>query len=345
MNLLIITQTVDSENTTLGFFIDWIEGFAKNFEKVYVICLHKGSFKFKSSNIEVFSLGKENNNSLFKKILIFFKYIFLLRKNYDSVFIHMNQEYVVLGGVFWKLLNKKIFFWRNHPIGNIFTKIAMAFSYKIFCTSTDAYVFGSKKTSIMPVGISNIFKDYKQRGQDKIYVLMLGRISPIKRIEVALELVSRAVASGFNVIFNIVGDYLPKDRVYYSMLVNYTNSAKINQFVTFGKGVEFKNTVNIYNKNHILLNFTKSGSFDKTILEALSSGCKVLTTNKSLKDKLPNFSYCEDDSESRFEGFKKILSFSEKQSSDYQKESLDIVSYHSLSNLILKLSLCINPKK
>ncbi len=346
MKLLIITQTIDPENTTLGFFIDWVIELSKRFEEVKVICLYKNNnFNFNSKNIEIFSLGKEKNNSFLKKIFIFFKYIFLLRKKYDKVFVHMNQEYIVLGGLFWKIFNKKIFFWRNHPIGNLFTDVSIFFASKIFCTSNDAYVYKSKKTVLMPVGISNIFKDYKQRSGDNISLLMLGRISPIKRIEAGLELLSRAIASGYDLRLNIVGDFLSKDRVYYSMLKSYVSSAKINEFVSFSEGVDFKDTVNVYNKNHIFLNFTRTGSFDKTIIEALSSGCKVLTTNSSLKDKLPDYSYCQDDSESRFTALKKLLAFSKEESLCYNDQSLEISKYHSLSNLILNLSLCINQKK
>jgi len=42
MKLLIVTQKVDINDDVLGFFHDWIKEFAKNCEKVTVICLGKG---------------------------------------------------------------------------------------------------------------------------------------------------------------------------------------------------------------------------------------------------------------------------------------------------------------
>lgn len=344
MKLLIITQSVDSENTTLGFFIDWINEFSRHFEKISVVCLYKGKHQI-NKNIKVISLGKENNISFFGKIWTFLKFIILKRSEYDSVFVHMNQEYILLSGFIWKILGKKIFFWRNHPVGNIFTDIAIYFSSMVFATSTDAYVAKSSKTKIMPVGISSIFKDYNKRSLDKIDILMLGRLSPIKKIEAGLEVVSRAVASGVDVRMTVVGDFLPKDRVYVSMLKGYVKSAKIEDFIFFKPGVLFKDTVDIYNNHHIFLNFTRSGSFDKTIIEALSCGCKVLTTNTSLKGYLPDISICKDDSESRFQCFKNLLLISKEDSDKYKKESNEIAKYHSLNNLISILSLCINPKK
>jgi hypothetical protein len=40
------------------------------------------------------------------------------------VFVHMNKEYVVLGGLFWHAWHKPISLWYNHRYGNIFSRIA-----------------------------------------------------------------------------------------------------------------------------------------------------------------------------------------------------------------------------
>ena len=132
MKLLIITQTVDKNDPILGFFHRWIGEFAKNFEKVTVICLEMGEHHL-PKNVKVLSLGKEAGRSKFQYLFKFYKYILQERKNYDAVFVHMNQEYVLLGWKFWKLWDKKIFLWRNHAKGNLFTRLAVLLSDKVFC--------------------------------------------------------------------------------------------------------------------------------------------------------------------------------------------------------------------
>ena len=107
MKLLIITQKVDKSDDLLGFMHSWILEFAKHCQMVTVICLYKGNFDL-PSNVKVFSLGKEKGVSRVRYMLNFFRYIISERNNYDSVFVHMNQVYVVLGGFFWKLMRKKI---------------------------------------------------------------------------------------------------------------------------------------------------------------------------------------------------------------------------------------------
>ena len=59
MRLLIVTQVVDQNDSVLGFFHRWIEEFAKNCEKVHVICL-KESVHNLPENVAVHSLGKES---------------------------------------------------------------------------------------------------------------------------------------------------------------------------------------------------------------------------------------------------------------------------------------------
>ena len=139
-NILILTQKMDIDDDVLGFFHNWIVELAKHYEKVTVICLEKGRHEL-PRDIKVLSLGKDEflryprHFWFLRKIvalLRFYRYIFEERSNYDKVFVHMNQEYVLLGGFFWKMWGKKIFLWRNHPKGSFLTNIAIFLSDKVF---------------------------------------------------------------------------------------------------------------------------------------------------------------------------------------------------------------------
>src|SRR3989344_4756264 len=127
MKLLILTQKIDKEDPVLGFFHGWVAKLAEKFEKISVICLQKGEFNL-PNNVKVYSLGKKNKKlpvlSRAKYLTNFYRYILGLHADYDAVFVHMNQEYVVLGGWMWKLIRKKIYLWRNHTKGSVFTHLA-----------------------------------------------------------------------------------------------------------------------------------------------------------------------------------------------------------------------------
>ena len=107
MKLLICNEATDLNYPSLGFFFGWIAEFAKHCEQVTVISLGVGEYDL-PGNVKVLSLGKEEGRNRGKYVYRFYKYIFSERHNYDAVFVHMNPIYVLLGGVFWKILNKKI---------------------------------------------------------------------------------------------------------------------------------------------------------------------------------------------------------------------------------------------
>src|SRR4030042_726009 len=162
MKLLILTQKVDINDDVLGFFHGWIEEFAKHCEKVTVICLYRGQYDL-PENVRVLSLGKESirtaqNSSerahpnFFNKIysrifylLRFYKYIWRERKNYDVVFVHMNQVYVILGGLFWKFQGKKIGLWYTHKQVNLSLHLAEKIADYIFTASEKSFRIRSRK--------------------------------------------------------------------------------------------------------------------------------------------------------------------------------------------------------
>ena len=80
------------------------------------------------ANVSVYSLGKEGGVSRIAYVLNFYRYIWKLRNDYDAVFVHMNQEYVLLGWKFWWLLGKRVVLWRNHKKGSVFTRLAALLS-------------------------------------------------------------------------------------------------------------------------------------------------------------------------------------------------------------------------
>lgn len=113
MKLLICTQKVDRNDSILGFFHRWIEEFAKHAEKITVICLYEGEHAL-PENVSVYSLGKEEGKGRLTYLLRFYQIIWSKRAEYDTIFAHMNPEYIVLGGLLWRALRKKIGLWYAH---------------------------------------------------------------------------------------------------------------------------------------------------------------------------------------------------------------------------------------
>lgn len=287
MKLLVFTQKVDSTDTTLGFFHSWIIEMSKRVETLEIICLYKGAFDL-PQNVTVYSLGKEKKVSRFGYILNLYRYLLLISGSYDAVFVHMNQEYVLLAGLYWKLKNIPIYFWRNHPRGNFLTRIAVALSTKIFYTSPQSFTARFSKATLMPAGIdTNIFKSNSAAGRKKYSVCMVGRISPIKHIELGIFAAHKLVSSGVQVSFSIIGSIPQKDKNYFNLLKEHVREFNLSQVVHFSDGVSPEKLPEIYSSHEICLNLTDTGSFDKTIAEAAACGAIPLVSNTSLSHFLP----------------------------------------------------------
>lgn len=336
-NILILTQRVDKNNPVLGFFHRWVEEFAKHYEQVTVIALGVGEYDF-PANVKILSLGKENVESsvfnIFRKIKYvwnFYKYIWKERKNYDAVFVHMNQEYVLLGGLFWKVIGKKIYMWRNHLKGNIFTRIAVFLSNSVFCTSEFSFTAKFKKTKIMPVGIdtSNL-KSQISNFKIKNTILSLGRIDPVKHIDMLIDALGKI---DVDYVANIYGEGTE-----ISNLKSQIAKLKLENKITLYGNVPNYKTPEIYNENEIFVNLTESGSFDKTILEAMVCGCIPLVRNESLRNILGDkflFIGVNDLAEK----IKNVFNMPENEKDEYRKKFQNyVIENHSLNKLMTKIT-------
>lgn len=343
--LLFITQKIDRNDDVLGVYHRWAEELGKKTDKLNIICLYKGENNL-DKNIGVFSLGKENGVSRLRYIYRFYKYIFSIRKDYDSVLVHMNPIYIVLGGFFWKLTGKKIFLWYNHPMGNITARIGSLFSNKIFCTSSQSFFAKNKKAQLMPVGIDiEIFKKKPEISRKENRILCLGRISPIKKVEHIIEVVKILNKKKFDLELLIVGSPTSSsDKIYYNNLVKLSGDLVNAGKIIFKSSVPNYKTPDIYNSASLYVNLTKSGSLDKAILEAMACQLPVVVTNSDFisilgEDLGREFVYRDNDlhdlSDKIFNFFSK--DFNERDRIGKEMRNI-VVKNHSLEKLVNKLS-------
>ena len=274
MRILVITQKVDKNDHILGFFHRWVEEFAKRYELVTVICLEMGECHL-PANVKVLSLGKERGKSRIKYIFRFYKYIWKKRNNYDTVFVHMNQEYVILGWKSWILLGKKIYLWRNHARGGLITRLAVFLSKKVFYTSPQSFTARFKKAVQMPIGIdTNFFKPDPNVARVPNSILFLGRISPVKKV---LEFIDWVKSKDF--MATIAGPILAEDKEYGALVLK-----SLTRKIRYIGPVTQQEARELYQTHEIFANFTPAGSMDKTIIEAAACGAKLEIRNPDLKN-------------------------------------------------------------
>lgn len=344
MRLLIITQKVDIDDGVLGFFHGWLIEFAKHAEKIIVVCLSEGKHDL-PNNIVVLSLGKESGKSKIKYLWRFYKYIWEKRNEYKNVFVHMNQEYVLFGGVFWKLIGKNIFMWRNHAKGSWLTNLAVSLSSKVFYTSPHSYTARFKKALQMPVGIdTNFFKPDFSIHKKQNSILFLGRIDPVKNVDIFIEALRELKESGVEFFATIAGSTSLKDMGYEKTVHDKVREYGLDDKVTFTGAVTQSEALTLYRKHKLYINLTLPGSMDKTIFEALASGLKVLVSNTFFKGTLPEnwILTNHNDLEGLVLAIRNILTDSYSFNPEFQEKISALLEKHSLDNLMKKLTVATN---
>lgn len=351
MKLLILTQKIDISDPVLGFFHSWVIEFAKYCDKVTVICLEKGGYEL-PSNVKVISMGKErrSGNARLRKYIFrwfyvfkFYKYIWQEKKNYDFVFAHMNPEYVVMGGMFWKLWRKKVSLWYVHRNVDFKLRLAEKMVDFIFTASEESFQLPSKKIKILGHGIDTTkFKIQNSRFKTEkniFKIVYVGRISEIKNQKLLIEAVNILVNKWGkkNIRVDFVGiPVYDKDREYLAMLKKMTEENKLNNNIEFKGSIFYKDMPPIYNNAYLSINLCPTGGLDKAVLESMASGCLVVTSNQSFKNILPSsFLVLESNPLKLAEIIQLILELPENEKNKIRlKMRNEIIEKYSLERLI-----------
>ncbi len=339
MKILVITQKVDREDGALGFMHQWLAKISEQVEVLNVVCLEQGSVSL-SENVRVFSLGKEQSQSRIKYLVRFYKYVFKLRKEYDVVFCHMNPVYIVLAGGFWKIWRKKVFLWHNHKQGTLMTRKAIWLANRVFYTSSFSFSSRFKKAKQMPVGIdTNVFKKDEAEIKAENSLLYLGRISPVKKIEVLIKAAKLLAEQGREFALNIVGEPGQKDSQYFEKIKKAGAELIAKGKARFYPAVPNYQTPKVYNQNEVFVNLTPSGSFDKTILEAMACRTLVIVCNQSLKGLLSDeLIFKEGDSQDLKDKINNLLAKPAEEKRELGEQLRRVViEKHSLDLLVNKL--------
>lgn len=336
MRLLVVTQVVDKHDPVLGFFHQWIEELSEHFESIEVICLQEGEHAL-PKNVRVRSLGKERHKtSSFMYTIRFMRYVHTLSGSYDAVFVHMNPEYVVLAGWYWKLRKRRSFLWYNHPKGGMRLFFAQVFASKIFFTSPYAASARFNKAVRMPAGIdTNLFKPTGV-AKKPFSLYLQGRVTRSKRIDMALETLQLLREAGTKATLTIVG---PEEEVYVRKLKEKYKDLIMAGTVSFLGPKPHHETPVLYSAHAVALNLAASGHYDKTVLEALACEIPAVVSGRGFDGIIPDWLMGHDTSISLAQALQKIFSISSEEYLALGKNSRTVVEKkESLEVLVQALS-------
>mgnify|MGYP003424889830 FL=1 len=287
MKLLIVTQTLDSKDSVLGFFVRWVLEFAKQCHQVTVFCLDKGEDIF-PSNVEVIHISRTWHGLKMWPLILAYQ-AFKYRKNYTHVFAHMNPEYILSTGIIWRLLSKKISLWYAHGTVSLRLKIAAILCNTIFSSTPEGFRYPTSKLHIVGQGIDmSLYKNINlERGLQKpISLVSIGRISASKRLELLLETIF-ILKSEYRIepICTIIGGPVTDvDKKYFETLQNYVVEHHLTDNVIWRGALPLTEAILVLKETDVFVHFGNTGSLDKAILDAMACGVIPLSANEAVKN-------------------------------------------------------------
>ncbi|MEK7201358.1 MAG: glycosyltransferase family 4 protein, partial [Patescibacteria group bacterium] len=216
----------------------------------------------------------------------FLSVIYTNGRQYEKVLVHMNPEYIVLGGLLWRLLGKRTGLWYTHKHTGIRLRIAVLLSHVVFTASRASFRLETKKLHVMGHGIDwpQFLRKTRAEGAP-LHIVTVGRVSATKRIREMLQGLDVLAKRGTSFTFSIVGaPATQSDTVYQESLMqdvsNHTYPIEFRGPVRHAQLPELLSTADIF------LNLSSTGSLDKAVLEALCAGVSVVSSNEAFEELL-----------------------------------------------------------
>lgn len=306
MRLLVTTQAVDLGDPALAFFHQWLVALAGRFEAVEVICLYEGRHTL-PANVQVYSLGKPSSapdsaqatmgtkvtEGTGSRLLLRVRYVSRLYRllwqlggRYDAVFVHMNPEYLVLAGWWWRLRGRRAVLWYTHRSVDAKLRVAVFFASAVATAAPESLRLASKKARVLGHGIDTAAFATARDGtlHEPLALLAVGRVTPIKRLEVMLDALALLDARGVRAMLTIVGaPTVPADSVYEGELAARAKGLGSGEAVRFAGARAYEEMPSVYRAHDIALNAAPTGGVDKAVLEAMAAGCITLAANEAFR--------------------------------------------------------------
>ena len=271
--ILIFNISTDSNNTSLGFAVNWINQLSEYYIEIDVVTLNKGATHMLNDNINVYSNNSINKITKFIEIRKTIKNL-LKNNEYKFCLSHMTTSLTLVSSTIFKFNNLQSILWYTHKGPTTFIKkivlyLGALFSDRIITASENSFPLRFKK--VTSIGHAINYEDfYRSRiNTESKDFLILSRISRSKNIDESIQGFLNSVY-GESQSITIVGGPLTKQDVEYESYLK--NKYSVYSNIRFAGSIPHPNLSKYIDKTRFHINNTPKGFYDKSVLETLSSG-------------------------------------------------------------------------
>ena len=297
MKLLLFTFVLDQSHTALAWQVSVMRELASRVERLVVVTSAVGRLEDVPANTEVVvvpvrPLGipqRLGGRFAFNRQLR----ILCVKHRIDAAFIHMAINWAYTSGPMLRLMGIPVIMWYAHGTVTRRLKWAVRCVDAVVTSTSEGCRVNDPRVQVIGQAIdSALFRVPKQRLQRS--VLYVGRISPRKRVDLLYRVARTFEASHPGATwFDVVGGPLNQRDIRYDHGIRDLVWSERDEVLFRMHGhVPHARLPEFYQDAFVHLNLSDTGSMDKTVMEALSCGCPVLTSNPaffSLFERYPEF--------------------------------------------------------
>lgn len=288
LRLLLFNLATDEDDPVLGFTSGWIRALAARCASVDVITMRAGRFDL-PANVRVRSVGKEKGHSVPRRIGAFYRVLFqaLREGSVDGCFSHMMPAFTVLGSPVLRALRIPLVTWYAHPSLTRTLKLAHHLSDRMVASLPTAYPYRRDKLTVVGQGIDITRFSPGGVEDDPPLLLSVGRLSAVKDHPTLIAAAAHLQAAGERFRLALVGGPVtPTDEVYVRELRAQVEARSLGGRVEWVGPVPPAALTGWYRRCAAHVNLTRTGSGDKSALEAMSCGRPSLVANEGFRDTL-----------------------------------------------------------
>jgi glycosyltransferase involved in cell wall biosynthesis len=288
VRLLLFNLATDEDDPVLGFTSAWIRALAARCVSVHVITMRAGRLAL-PANVEVRSVGKERGHSIPRRIAAFYRLLLrvLREQRIDACFSHMMPVFSVMAAPLLRARGIPLVTWYAHPSLTRTLKLAHRFSDRMVASLPTAYPYRADKLIVIGQGIDTDLFSPGGPEADPRLLLSVGRLSPVKDHPTLIEAAARLHAEGESFRLAVVGGPAGAgDESYAAELRARAEARGLGGLVEWVGPRPPAALPEWYRRCAAHVNLTRTGSGDKSALEAMSCGRPSVLANEGFRDVL-----------------------------------------------------------
>jgi glycosyltransferase involved in cell wall biosynthesis len=241
------------------------------------------------ANVTVRSVGKERGWSEPRRAVEFYRALVALlpRRRYDAAFAHMAPLFAAMAGPLLRARRIPLTLWYARAgAAPPLLRLAAWWADSIVTPSRDSFPLAGDRVVVTGHGIDTTrFAPAPEAGPPAgFHVVSVGRIAPIKRLEVLVDAVrlvrdERRVAA---LRVSLVGPVLDGDRAYAERLRRRIDEAGLADVVALAGPVRRAEIPDHYRAAGVAVNLSDTDSVDKAVIEAMACAVPTVSANRAV---------------------------------------------------------------